>query len=181
MLALNDSIRRSNKTCLPAPPARLSTLTNIPLRCTVVQEWAGTRRNAVPTYNRTTGLGLSESSLVALSIPAASPSRRPKHCGLLAASGTRMEVIIVGAQSATPHLSRCSFNGGPVRPDFAARTCRTCLLLGLLRLPCASVHTPPSHSVASAVALVVSAARTRHRTQDRALERQGTRVGILLQ
>ena len=47
---------------------------------------------------------------------------------------------------------------------------------GLLRLLCASVHTPPSHSVASAVALVVSAARTRHRTQDRALERQGTRV-----
>jgi len=50
---------------------------------------------------------------------------------------------------------------------------------GLLRLPCASVHTPPSHSVTSAVAIVVSAARTRHRTQDRALERQGTRVIVL--
>ena len=120
----------------------------------------------------TTGLGLSESSLVALSIPAASPPRRPKHCGLLATSGTRMEVIIVGAQSATPHLSRCSFNGGPVQTLQLAHAFSS----GLLRLPCASVHTPPSHSVASVVALVVSAARTRHRTQDRALERQGTRV-----
>jgi len=44
---------------------------------------------------------------------------------------------------------------------------------GLLRLPCASVHTPPSHSVTSAVALVVSAARTRHRTQDRARSGKG--------
>jgi hypothetical protein len=121
----------------------------------------------------TTGLGLSESSLVALSIPAASPpQRRPKHCGLLATSGTRMEVIIVGAQSATRHLSRCSFNGGPVQTLQLAHAFSS----GLLRLPCASVRTPPSHSVASAVALVVSAARTRHRTQDRALERQGTRV-----
>jgi hypothetical protein len=57
VLALNYLIRRSNKTCLPAPPARLSTLTNIPVRCTVVQERAGTRRNAVPTYNRTRTLG----------------------------------------------------------------------------------------------------------------------------
>lgn len=158
----------------PACPLRLlASVHSPPSHSAVPSCMNGQEREGTPCPP-STGLGLSESSLVALSIPAASPpKRRPKHCGLLATSDTRMEVMIVGAQSATPYLSRCSFNGGPVRPDFAARTC---LLLGLLRLPCASVHTPPSHSVASAVALVVSAAGTRHRTQDRALERQGTRV-----
>ncbi len=41
-----------------------------------------------------------------------------------------------------------------------------------------ALHTPPSHSVTSAIALVGGAARTRHRTQDGALARQGTRVAL---
>ena len=107
----------------PACPLRLLASVRSPTSHSAVPSCMnGQEREGTPCP-LTTGLGLSESSLAALSAPAASPPRRPKHCGLLATSGTRMEVIIVGAQSATPHLSRCSFNGGPVRPDFAARTC----------------------------------------------------------
>jgi hypothetical protein len=83
-----------------------------------------------------------------------------------------MEVMIVGAQSSISAFVAVLISWRPVRPDLQLAHAFS---PGLLRLLCASC-TLRAHSVASAVALVGSAARTRHRTHDGALARQGTRV-----
>ena len=82
-----------------------------------------------------------------------------------------MEVMIVGAQSANSAFVAVLISWRPVQ------TCSS----HMPSPPASSVCCVPpctlrAHSVASAVALVGSAARTRHRSHDGALARQGTRV-----